>query len=191
MSKNRLPAYPALANELRSASLGINPAELQGVLTGMLAGGLSLNDKSWQALVFDYPNDGMGWPIGALASAEQILLAMSAQLVDTDFELSLLLPEGEGEEALFELADAVAEWINHFISGLGLSGANLKHASVEAKEALEDLEEMSKLGIDEEDDLAEQAELLEQVIEHIKVCVLVLHAEFGVKPEQDTKPTVH
>ncbi|EOX3389904.1 YecA/YgfB family protein [Vibrio cholerae] len=191
MSKNRLPAYPALANELRSASLGINPAELQGLLTGMLSGGLSLNDKSWQALVFDYTNDGMGWPIGALASAEQILLAMSAQLVDTDFELSLLLPEGEGEEALFELADAVAEWINHFISGLGLSGANLKHASVEAKEAFEDLEEMSKLGIDEEDDLAEQAELLEQVIEHIKACVLVLHAEFGVKPEQDTKPTVH
>ncbi|HGE6066316.1 TPA: YecA family protein [Vibrio cholerae] len=191
MSKNRLPAYPALANELRSASLGINPAELQGLLTGMLSGGLSLNDKSWQPLVFDYTNDGMGWPIGALASAEQILLAMSAQLVDTDFELSLLLPEGEGEEALFELADAVAEWINHFISGLGLSSANLKHASVEAKEALEDLEEMSKLGIDEEDDLAEQAELLEQVIEHIKACVLVLHAEFGVKPEQDTKPTVH
>ncbi|HDZ9268741.1 TPA: YecA family protein [Vibrio cholerae] len=191
MSKNRLPAYPALANELRSASLGINPAELQGLLTGMLSGGLSLNDKSWQPLVFDYTNDGMGWPIGALASAEQILLAMSAQLVDTDFELSLLLPEGEGEEALFELADAVAEWINHFISGLGLSGANLKQASVEAKEALEDLEEMSKLGIDEEDDLAEQAELLEQVIEHIKACVLVLHAEFGVKPEQDTKPTVH
>ncbi|ELJ8738504.1 YecA family protein [Vibrio cholerae] len=191
MSKNRLPAYPALANELRSASLGINPAELQGLLTGMLSGGLSLNDKSWQPLVFDYTNNGMGWPIGALASAEQILLAMSAQLVDTDFELSLLLPEGEGEEALFELADAVAEWINHFISGLGLSGANLKHASVEAKEALEDLEEMSKLGIDEEDDLAEQAELLEQVIEHIKACVLVLHAEFGVKPEQDTKPTVH
>ncbi|HGS4675366.1 YecA family protein [Vibrio paracholerae] len=193
MSKNKLPAYPALANELRSASLGINPAELQGLLTGMLSGGLSLNDKSWQALVFDYTNDGMGWPIGALASAEQILLTMSAQLVDTDFELSLLLPEGEGEDedALFELADAVAEWINHFISGLGLSGANLKHASVEAKEALEDLEEMSKLGIDEEDDLAEQAELLEQVIEHIKACVLVLHAEFGVKPEQDTKPTVH
>ncbi|EGQ9206121.1 YecA family protein [Vibrio cholerae] len=191
MSKNRLPAYPALANELRSASLGINPAELQGLLTGMLSGGLSLNDKSWQPLVFDYTNDGMGWPIGALVSAEQILLAMSAQLVDTDFELSLLLPEGEGEEALFELADAVAEWINHFISGLGLSGANLEHASVEAKEALEDLEEMSKLGIDEEDDLAEQAELLEQVIEHIKACVLVLHAEFGVKPEQDIKPTVH
>ncbi len=191
MSKNRLPAYPALANERRSASLGINPAALQGLLTGMLSGGLSLNDKSWQALVFDYTNDGMGWPIGALASAEQILLAMSAQLVDPDFALSLLLPEGEGEEALFELADAVAEWLNHFISGLGLSGANLKHASVEAKEALEDLEEMSKLGSDEEDDLAEQAELLEQVIEHIKVCVLVLHAEFGVKPEQDTKPTVH
>ncbi len=85
------------------------------------------------SLGFDYTNDGMGWPIGALASAEQILLAMSAQLVDTDFEFSLVLPEGEGEVALFELADAVAEWINHFIFGLGLSGANLKHASVGGK----------------------------------------------------------
>lgn len=59
MSKNRLPAYPALANELRSASLGINPAELQGLLTGMLSGGLSLNDKSWQALVSITPT--MAW----------------------------------------------------------------------------------------------------------------------------------
>lgn len=191
MSKNKLPAYIALANELRGASLAINPAELQGLLAGMLSGGLSLNDKSWQALMFDYTNDGMGWPTTLLASAEQILLAMNADLVDTDLELSLLLPEGEGEDALFELADAVAEWINHFISGLGLSGARLNQASIEAKEALEDLEEMSKLGIDEDDDLAEQAELLEQVIEHMKACVLILHAEFGVKPEQDNKPTVH
>ncbi len=52
-------------------------------------------------------------------------------------------------------------------------------------------EEITKLGIDDEDDLEEQAQLLEQVIEHVKACVLILHAELGVKPEQDKQPTIH
>lgn len=191
MTKPTLPSYLALADQLHSASLAMSPAELQGLLTGMLAGGLNVHDKSWQALLFDYTNDGMGWPTGALACAEQTLVATHAELVATDLELSLLLPEEEGENALFELADAVAEWINHFISGLGLIGADLPRASAQAKEALDDLEEMSKLGIDEEDDLAEQGELLEQVIEHLKACVWVLHAEFGAKPTSDQTPTLH
>ncbi len=45
-------------------------------------------------------------------------------------------------------------------SGLGLVGAQLNKASEGTKEALADLEEMAKLGIDE-DDLEEQAQLLE------------------------------
>ncbi len=191
MSETTFPTYDSLANELKSASLGVNPAELHGLLTGMLAGGLSLKDDSWQPLIFDYTNDGMGWPVGALACAKQVLTATSAELTDTSLELNLILPVTEGEEALFDFADGVADWVNHFISGLGLAGAAIKQASADAKEALEDLEEITKLGIDEDDDLEEQAQLLEQVIEHVKACVLILHAELGVKPEQDKQPTIH
>lgn len=191
MSETTFPTYDNLANELKSASLGVNPAELHGLLTGMLAGGLSLKDDSWQPLIFDYTNDGMGWPVGALAFAKQVLAATNAELTDTSLELSLILPVTEGEEALFDFADGVADWVNHFISGLGLAGASIKQASADAKEALEDLEEITKLGIDEDDDLEEQAQLLEQVIEHVKACVLILHAELGVKPEQDKQPTIH
>ncbi|EKO3441996.1 TPA: YecA family protein [Vibrio fluvialis] len=191
MSDNTFPNYANLASELQSASLGVTPAELHGLLTGMLAGGLSLSDKSWQPLIFDYTNDGMGWPMQVLALAEQTLKATNAELASTDLELTLMLPVTEGEEALFQFADSVAEWVNHFISGLGLVGAKLQSASEVAKEALEDLEEIAKLGIDEEDDFEEQAQLLEQVIEHVKACVLTLHAEFGVKPQQDSEPTIH
>ncbi|MCE7628173.1 UPF0149 family protein, partial [Vibrio fluvialis] len=53
MSDNTFPNYANLASELQSASLGVTPAELHGLLTGMLAGGLSLSDKSWQPLIFD------------------------------------------------------------------------------------------------------------------------------------------
>lgn len=191
MSDNTFPTYDMLSSELKSASLGVNPAELHGLLTGMLAGGLSLKDDSWQPLIFDYTNDGMGWPVKTLELAKQLLTATNTELTDTSMELSLILPIGDGAEALFDFADGVADWVNHFISGLGLVGAAIKKASSDAKEALEDLEEITKLGIDEDDDLEEQAQLLEQVLEHVKACVLLLHAELGIKPEQDKAPTIH
>ncbi|WP_162045589.1 YecA/YgfB family protein [Vibrio taketomensis] len=192
MSNITLPDYLTFASEMQSAGLAVNPSELHGLLTGMLSGGLSLTDKSWQPLIFDYTNEGMGWPDKALQQAQKTLDATIKELTGTDMELSLLLPDEEASASLFDMADGVADWINHFISGLGLVNANLKQASNQAKEALSDLEEMAKLGIDEDDDLQEQAVLLEQVIEHIKVCVLTIHAEFGQKPAQvESNPTIH
>lgn len=191
MSKITLPDYLKAATELQGASLAVNPAEMHGLLTGMLSGGLNLSDKSWQPLIFDYTNDGMGWPDRALVIAESTLKATIDEITGTDLDLTLLLPDDGADASLFDLVDGVSDWINHFISGLGLAGAPLNKASVHAKEALSDLEEMAKLGIDEDDDLEEQAQLLEQVIEHVKACVLTIHAEFGVKPTQESAPTIH
>jgi hypothetical protein len=122
--------------------------------------------------------------------AENVLSVTTQELVGSEMTLSLLLPAEDSD--IFERADAVSEWVNHFISGLGLVNVSLQKASEDVKEALADLEEMGKLGIDEDDDLAEQADLLEQVIEHIKVCVLTIHAEYGMRADKESqKPTIH
>ncbi|MCK6264745.1 YecA family protein [Vibrio sp. ZSDE26] len=192
MSEITLPNYLSSATELQTAALAVSPSELHGLLTGMLSGGLDLNDKSWQPIIFDYTNDGMGWPATALQVAETIFEATSKELTSTDLVLSMLLPDQEASATIFDLADGVTDWINHFISGLGLVGAKLNKASADTKEALADLEEMARLGIDEDDDIEEQALLLEQVIEHVKACVLIIHTEFGVKVEKNAKkPTLH
>ncbi|MDC5807764.1 YecA family protein [Vibrio europaeus] len=192
MSETKLPDYLAFATELQSAGLAVNPAELHGLLTGMLSGGLSLTDKSWQPMVFDYVSEGMGWPSKALQLAQATLDASIAELTGSGMELEMLLPDEEASASLFDIADALADWVNHFISGLGLVNAELKKASSDVKEALADLEEIAKLGIDEDDDLEEQAQLLEQVIEHVKACVLTIHAEFGQKKaEPQQAPTIH
>ncbi|GAM67368.1 conserved exported protein precursor [Vibrio sp. JCM 19236] len=70
-------------------------------------------------------------------------------------------------------------------------GAKVDKASEQAQEALEDLLEISKLEIDPEDDLQEQALLLEQVVEHVKVCVLTIHADLGQKPAETESKTIH
>ncbi|KII79992.1 YecA family protein [Vibrio renipiscarius] len=192
MSNIILPDYLTFATELQSAGIAVNPAEIHGLLTGMLSGGLSLTDKSWQPLIFDYTNEGMGWPDRALKLAQQALDATTQELTGSDMELSMLMPDEEASASLFDIADGLAEWVNHFISGLGLVAVDLKKASDSVKEALADLEEISKLGIDEDEDPQEQAMLLEQVLEHVKVCVLTVHAEFGQKPAEPTAaPIIH
>ncbi|ELV8720000.1 YecA family protein [Vibrio harveyi] len=192
MSEITLPEYQSIAAELKSASLAVTPAELHGLLVGMLSGGLAINDQTWQPILFDYTNEGMGWPSSALALAQSVFQVTVNELTGTSMELSLLLPDEAGEEGLFVLADGVSDFVNHFISGMGLAGIAIDKASDDAKEALADLEEIAKLGIDEDDDLGEQALLLEQVIEHVKACVLTIHAEFGARPESnENKPTIH
>ncbi|EMB9231879.1 YecA family protein [Vibrio harveyi] len=192
MSEITLPEYQSIAAELKSASVAVTPAELHGLLVGMLSGGLAINDQTWQPILFDYTNEGMGWPSSALALAQSVYQVTVNELTGTSMELSLLLPDETGEEGLFALADSVSDFVNHFISGMGLAGIAIDKASDDAKEALADLEEIAKLGIDEDDDLGEQALLLEQVIEHVKACVLTIHAEFGARPESnENKPTIH
>ncbi|MGR5234761.1 YecA/YgfB family protein [Vibrio rotiferianus] len=192
MSEITLPEYQSIAAELSTASLAVTPAELHGLLVGMLSGGLAINDQTWQPILFDYTNEGMGWPTTALALAQSIFKVTAGELTGTSMELSLLLPDEVGEEGLFALADGVSDFVNHFISGLGLAGIALNKASDDVKEALADLEEIAKLGIDEDDDLGEQTQLLEQVIEHVKACVLTIHAEFGARPDNnENKPTIH
>ncbi|USD65641.1 YecA family protein [Vibrio sp. SCSIO 43136] len=188
MSDNSLPQYDQVAEQLKQAHLAVTPAEMHGLLVGMLSGGLSVGDTSWQPLVFDYTNDGMSWPVAMTDSAEAVLKTSAKELSENDFELSMLLAQ---EDDLFAYADSVCEWVNHFISGLGLINANLNKAPEDVKEALADLEEIAKLGIDEDDDMQEQAVLMEQVVEHVKACVLTIHIEFGSKPKQESKPTIH
>lgn len=191
MSNTTLPDYLTVNTELQSAALSVTPAELHGLLVGMLSGGLSVAEKSWQPLIVDYTNDGVDWPSKALTVAETVLLFSQKELANSTFDFSLLLPT-DNETDLLEQAEAVSQWVNHFISGLGLVKLSLLNISAETREAIGDLEEISKLGIDEEDDMQEQADLLEQVIEHIKVCVLTIYAEFGIKPDKEAKkPTLH
>ncbi|GAD78577.1 YecA/YgfB family protein [Vibrio ezurae] len=188
MSQISLPNYLTVADELKTAGIAITPAETHGLLIGMLSGGLSNDSEAWQSLLFDYTNDGMGWPMACLAVAEQSLKLARKELAGDNFELSLLLPENEGIQVY---AQAMAEWVSHFVSGLGLIDAQLNKASAQSKEALQDLLEIAKLEVDPEDDQEEQAALLEQVLEHVKVCVLTVHSEFGHKPAKPESKTIH
>lgn len=184
-----LPEYSSIAATLNADSLAVTPAEMHGLLSGMLCGGLDPERGNWMPMLYDYTNDGAGWPHQSKALAATSIGLASTALNSGQMDFDILLPE-EGE-SLLDRADALSEWLNAFIAGIGLVGITAGKLSEDTKEVLSDLSEIAQLGIDEDDDMEEQAQLLEQVIEHVRVCAMTLHAELGIKPQTEEKPTLH
>ncbi|UXI01727.1 UPF0149 family protein [Photobacterium sp. TY1-4] len=220
MSKVTLPAYTAVEAALKDHGLAVTPSELHGLLSGMICGGMSVEDNSWVGPISDYANEGAPLTDGAKAVVSSVYEAAAAELgglvtllttstatelADAEFHVSLLLPEA-GTDLMLR-AESLSEWATNFISGLGLMGIEKHKLSPEVAEAVSVLEEIAQLGIDEDDDLAEQAALFENVLAYVPECILTCLVELSQRPgaqeaadeaepyipgiSPDQKPTLH
>ncbi|MGR5149124.1 UPF0149 family protein [Photobacterium alginatilyticum] len=215
MSDVKLPAYNVVEAALKDHGLAVTPSELHGLLSGMVCGGMAVDDESWVGPVCDYANEGAPLTDGAKTAVRAVFDAVSAEmgqlaktlftstaaeLADAEFSVSLLLPAGDAE--LMVRAEALSEWTTNFISGLGLMGLEKAKLSPEVTEAVSVLEEISQLGIDEDDDMSEQAQLFDNVVAYVPECVLTCLVELSQRPGavdepaipgigQGDKPTLH
>ena len=208
MSDVKLPAYETLEPMLKEQGLAVTPSELHGLLCGMICGGMAVDGEQWLAPVSDYANQGDTLTDGAkmvvrsvfdAASAElggltqTLFTSTAAELAEMEFDVALLLP-AEGSELMLR-AEALSEWVTNFISGLGLMGMAKKQLSDDVTEAVAALEEIAQLGIDEDEDMQEQAMLFDNVVAYVPECVLTclvgLSQRGDVEDETADKPTLH
>ena len=119
--------------------------------------------------------------------------AISDSLDDDGFLFQLYLPEGDAV-SVFDRADALAGWVNHFLLGLGVSQPKLDKVKDETGEAIDDLRNIAQLGYDEDEDQEELEMSLEEIIEYVRVAALLCHDTFArqqpTAPEV-RKPTLH
>ena len=207
MSDVKLPAYETLEPMLKEHGLAVTPSELHGLLCGMICGGMAVDGEQWLAPVSDYANQGETLTDGAkmvvrsvfdAASTElggltqTLFTSTAAELAEMEFNVELLLP-AEGSELMLR-AEALSEWVTNFISGLGLMGMDKKQLSDDVTEAVAALEEIAQLGVDEDEDMQEQAMLFDNVVAYVPECVLTclvgLSQRGDVEDEAD-KPTLH
>ncbi len=168
MKKNYTLSYKEFAEQLEKASIAITPTELHGILTGMVSGGIRADDKQWTVLLSDYVNDGMGLPSGLQDIIKSQLKLIAYELKNNTAQLTLLF--SDSEQNVQQKVQELGEWTKHYISGFGLALGQTKLDNL-SKEALQDIEEISKVSIDEGDgSLSEQQTLLEQIIQHVILC---------------------
>ncbi|CAK9884302.1 MAG: hypothetical protein XXXJIFNMEKO3_00684 [Candidatus Erwinia impunctatus] len=187
------PNYTQLADALKQQGVAMSPAEMHGLLTGMIAGGYQ--SSHWQSQVYDLTNDGLAFSQVLLHPLQELYQSISDTLADEGFLFQLFLPEGESV-TLFDRADELAGWVNHFLLGLGISQPGLDKVKGETGEAIDDLRTIGQLGYDDDEEPEAFGQALEEVIEYVRVAVLLcydtfVHSHTFTQAESVNKPTLH
>lgn len=121
-----------------------------------------------------------------LAGADRDLMAglhdeTLRQLRDPEFGFYLLLPDDSRPLAL--RAEALGDWCNGFLAGLGLAGVNRDQSLPEGvNEILRDFVEIAKVNFDVGDDDEDDEAAYMELVEYIRMGVLVIHQEFHPHP---------
>ncbi|HDG1664498.1 TPA: YecA family protein [Kluyvera ascorbata] len=189
--QNEMPVYTVMNQLLNQQGVGLTPAEMHGLLSGLLCGGNK--DSSWQPLVHDLTNEGLAFGHELAESLRSMHAATSDALEDDGFLFQLYLPEGD-DVSVFDRADALSGWVNYFLLGLGMVQPKLDKVRDETGEAIDDLRNIAQLGYEEDEDQEELEMSLEEIIEYVRVAALLCHDTFThpqpTAPEVQ-KPTLH
>ncbi|HEY3590644.1 MAG TPA: YecA family protein [Buttiauxella sp.] len=189
--QNTMPDYDLVGQLLNQQGVGLTSAEIHGLISGMLCGGNK--DTSWQPLLHDLTNEGLAFGQNLADTLRQMHSATSDSLEDDGFMFQLYLPDGD-DVSVFDRADALAGWVNHFLLGLGVTQPKLDKVTGETGEAIDDLRNIAQLGYDEDEDQEELEMSLEEIVEYVRVAALLCHDTFTrpapTAPEV-RKPTLH
>jgi hypothetical protein len=171
-----------LSAVLQGLKLGVGPSELHGSLTGFLCAGGEAESRHWlKALHIEAPASA-----GADPALIQLYRDCAAALDDPDLRFEPLLPVADS--AVDARADALVDWCRGFLGGLGLAGGSPSSMSDDASEILRDIGTIAGSRFEYEN-AEEDESALEEVIEFVRVGVLLLHTEMTAPKRRDV--TLH
>lgn len=182
--------FDELSALLDRHSIASDAAELQGMLTGMLAGGMPMDNKEWLGALADFINQGEALPAEVKRAVQTLFDQTCEQLKASDFALSLCMPDDASP--INDRGLALVNWVQGFMLGFGLHQADLTRCSEDVKEALEDFSEIARM--DEEMPENEESEqALFEVMEYVRMSAMLCFNELGAHrgPSAQANKTLH
>ena len=183
-------SYELFTNMLKQHNIIVDASEVQGILCGMLAGGMNIDDQEWIQALADVINQGDIIPAKAQTLIEKMFDKVCQEFIEADFALKLCLPDDA--IPINDRGAAFVNWVQGFLLGFGLHQNDLTSCSAEAKEALEDFSDIAKL-----DEAMEQSEESEQaffeVLEYVRIGAMLCFNEMGKSliDSRQQSPSVH
>src|ERR1700722_6276310 len=171
-------SHAELGKELVRLHVGVGASDLHGSLTGYLCAGGRTDVRHWlQALESDSPPNA-----ASHMALDRVFADCNAALDDPELRFEPLLPDAE--TPIDTRADALVDWCRGFLGGLGLGGKSGASVSDDAWEILRDLGTIAGSRFEYEN-AEEDESALAEVVEFVRVGVLLLHAEMGVPQQRD------
>jgi yecA family protein len=182
------PDFDQLNDLLQRLGALQTAAELHGFATGQLAGGRRFSRAEWlraateQADLSQNPDEVEGDVL--FTTCQQTLAALTR----SDMSFQPLLPADD--EALEDRVDALGQWCQGFLMGLGLAGVDMRDA--ELAEILRDLSAIAQIGSDGADSDDENGENdFFAVSEYVRMSAIDIFWQFNrdAEPEAATPAT--
>ncbi|MBY5993594.1 UPF0149 family protein [Ferrimonas balearica] len=185
---------PLLLNKLQAAlddaKIAVLPAEVHGVLTGLVCGGVPVDGKSWQKPFLELVNDGEPVPDGLMQIVRELYLDVVNSLVDPEMGFSPLL--ADEDDPLVDRLEAFINWVQSFLTGLAMMQPALDKASADVQELIQDLTDFTQVELEvEEND--ENEEGFAALVEHVRIAAWECLREFrGLGEDDEAAPkTLH
>ncbi len=147
-----------------------SPAEVHGVLAGMLCMDVGLDCRQWLGNFFGPELSGIGEH--DRSCLERLFSQTRRQLADFDFSFEPLLPGDD--QPLEGRASALSEWCHGFLQGIGYRGGNAGWPG-ECAEILRDFLEIVRLDAEVAGEGDENA--YAELTEYVRVGVQVIQQE--------------
>ncbi|MCC2616497.1 UPF0149 family protein [Aestuariibacter halophilus] len=190
MTSSNALSFETLSTLLQQHNISSDAAEIQGILCGMLSGGMPLETRDWLEPLSDVVNQNEPFDPAVKSAIVNLFDLTCQQMLDTDFALALCLPDDAAP--INDRGRALIHWVQGFMLGFGLHQADLTRCSEDVKEGLNDFAEISRMDEDmPADEEAEQA--LFEVAEYVRMTCLLCFNELGrsAASEQQTPKTMH
>lgn len=154
----------------------LDPAELHGLLCGLLCTDASLKGEQWVRQAREVLADGAELSKSAHDLLIKILEYSMVQLNDPDGSVMLLLPDDD--TPLNQRTDALGAWCQGLLYGLGLGQAEQYGAlSEESQEFLRDATEIAQAGFDTDETGEADETAYAEVVEYLRVGLLLIHLD--------------
>ena len=166
--------YAEIQRHLSESRALTDAAEAHGTLSGALCAAGSYPLEDWLAEIL--PEDALG------GNHETALRAVyedtRAALAGTLMQFELLLPEDS--QPLARRTEALTQWCNGFVYGLGVSGAcDPQQLPGDAGEIVRDLSHIMRADVDEADGAEANENALAELVEFVRVGVQVIYEDLG------------
>lgn len=170
-------SFPELDRLLQSTGSQVSAAEGHGCLCGALCALEEYDLKRWAEEIV--PDDATGTSDGDQEALRLVYADTVRALREDQMEFTPLLPDDD-DGSLEDRANALAQWCQGFLYGLGLSGMDAADKLPEnVQEILRDLTHISQASIDAEALDEESEESYAELIEYLRAGVQLIHDELA------------
>ncbi|MBL8250422.1 MAG: UPF0149 family protein [Candidatus Competibacter sp.] len=181
--------HPPIFERLTRLLDPLDPAEVHGLLCGLLCADPDLGREQWLARAGDDLIEDLDLSDDARTLLLELFDYVAAQLNDPDGAVTPLLPDDE--TPLRQRTEALGAWCQGFLYGLGLGEPGRRgHLSPESREFLRDAAEIARVGFDaDEADEADEIAYVE-VVEYLRVGLLLIQHDLRL-PGASFKQHLH